>query len=283
MTDRNIELTELIIEPGRTEKNYWKDIWQYRELFYILSWRDIKVRYKQTVVGAAWGVIRPLLTMIVFTFVFGKLANLSDKHSLVPYGIVVFAGLLPWQFFSTALTEASNSLIGNSNLISKIYFPRMIIPASSIITSLVDFGISFALMILLMFFYKYAPPVRILFLPLFVILAFLMSFGIGLYVTALNVKFRDVRYIIPFVVQFGIYITPVGYSSQIIAQKYSETARFWFSLNPMVGVIDGFRWCIAGEPMYWPGFFASVVVILAFCVIGIRYFRRTEKTFADNI
>jgi lipopolysaccharide transport system permease protein len=275
-------MDELIIEPGRVEKNYWRDIWQYRELFYILSWRDIKVRYKQTVVGAAWGIIRPLLTMIVFTFVFGKIANLAVKNG-PPYPIVVFAGLLPWQFFSTALTEASNSMIGNVNLISKVYFPRMIIPASSVITSLVDLGISFGLLLLMMIYYRFTPSIHVIFLPLFVVLAFLISFGVGLFVTALNVKFRDFRYIIPFVIQFGIYITPVGYSSTVITQKYSANARFWFSLNPMVGVIDGFRWCIMGEAMYWPGFLLSIGVMLLFLWLGVWYFRKTEKLFADLI
>jgi lipopolysaccharide transport system permease protein len=220
--------------------------------------------------------------MLIFVFVFGRLANLKGQ-SAAPYAIVVFAGLLPWQFFSNALSEASGSLIGNVNLISKIYFPRLIIPASSIITTLVDFGISFVLLILIMVFYRFVPPIQVLLLPVYLILAFLFSFGIGLYVTALNVKYRDVRYIIPFVVQFGIYITPVGYSSHVIAERYSEKIRFLFSLNPMVGIIDGFRWCILGEPLYWPGQIASVVLIFAFCVIGIRYFRRTERTFADNI
>lgn len=275
-------MEELIIEPGRVEKNYWRDIWQYRELFYILSWRDIKVRYKQTVIGAAWGIIRPLLTMIVFTFVFGKIANLADKNG-PPYPMVVFAGLLPWQFFSTALTEASNSMIGNVGLISKVYFPRMIIPASSVITSLVDLGISFGLLLLMMIYYRFAPSLHVIFLPVFVVLAFLISFGVGLFVTALNVKFRDFRYIIPFVIQFGIYVTPVGYSSAIIAQKYSDRARFWFSLNPMVGVIDGFRWCITGEAMYWPGFFLSLGTMVFFLWLGVWYFRKTEKLFADLI
>jgi lipopolysaccharide transport system permease protein len=275
-------MDELIIEPGRIEKNYWRDIWQYRELFYILSWRDIKVRYKQTVVGAAWGIIRPLLTMLVFTFVFGKVANLAVKNG-PPYPIVVFAGLLPWQFFSAALDAASNSMIGNVNLISKVYFPRMIVPASSVITSLVDLGISFGLLALMMLYYRFIPPIQVIFLPLFVLLAFLISFGVGLFVTALNVRFRDFRYIIPFVIQFGIYVTPVGYSSTVIAQKYSDQTRFWFSLNPMVGVIDGFRCCIVGEPMYWPGFFLSLGVMLFFLWLGIWYFRKTEKSFADLI
>ncbi|AXY77091.1 ABC transporter permease [Paraflavitalea soli] len=273
---------ELIIEPGRSEKNYWKDLWRYRELFYILSWRDIKIRYKQTVIGAAWGVIRPFLTMLVFTFVFGKIANLADKNG-PPYPIIVFAGLLPWQFFSTALSEASNSLIGNANLISKIYFPRMIVPASSIITSLIDFAISFGLLLLAMLYYHYIPPIQILLLPLFIIMVLIIALGVGLYVTALNVKYRDFRYIIPFIVQFGLYITPVGYSSQKIAQMYGEQARFWFSINPLAGIIDGFRWCIVGEPMYWPGFFLSWGLMLFFLWLGITYFRKTEKSFADNI
>ena len=275
-------MDELIIEPGRVEKNYWRDVWQYRELFYILSWRDIKVRYKQTVVGAAWGIIRPFLTMVIFTFVFGKVANLAVKNG-PPYPIIVFAGLLPWQFFSAALTESSNNMIGNVGLISKVYFPRMIIPASSVITSLVDLGISFGLLALMMLYYRFIPPIQVIFLPLFVLLAFLISFGVGLFVTALNVRFRDFRYIIPFVIQFGIYVTPVGYSSAVIAQKYSDRTRFWFSLNPMVGVIDGFRWCIIGEPMYWPGFFLSLGVMLFFLWLGIWYFRKTEKSFADLI
>lgn len=274
---------ELIIESGRTEKNYWKDIWNYRELFYILSWRDIKVRYKQTVIGAAWGVIRPLLTMIIFTFVFGKLGNLENANSNVPYPILVFAGLLPWQFFAASLSEASNSLIGNSNLITKVYFPRVIIPASSIIVNLVDLAISFVLLLLIMAIFKYVPPVQIVLLPLYVILAFMISFGAGLYITALNVKYRDFRYIIPFIVQLGIYVTPVGYSSSVIAERYSEQIRFWYSLNPMVGVIDGFRWCITGEPIYWPGFLMSIGVTCFFMWLGIRYFRKTEKSFADNI
>jgi lipopolysaccharide transport system permease protein len=232
--------------------------------------------------GAAWGVIRPLLTMLVFTFVFGKLGNL-DQKSLAPYPIIVFAGLLPWQFFSTALAEASNSLVGNSNLITKIYFPRVIIPASAIIVSLIDFGISFVLLLLMMLFFRFIPPVNVLLLPVFVLMTFMISFGVGVYMTALNVKYRDFRYIIPFIVQFGIYITPVGYSSTVITQKYSGQARFWYSLNPMVGVIDGFRWCITGEPLYWPGFILSLVITLIFVWIGLFYFRKTEKSFADNI
>jgi lipopolysaccharide transport system permease protein len=220
--------------------------------------------------------------MLVFTFVFGRIAGLAQKSG-PPYPVIVFAGLLPWQFFSAALSEASNSLIGNTNLITKIYFPRLIIPASAIIVSFVDFAISFGLLLLVMLFYSYLPPVQIFLLPVFIILAFLVAFGAGLYITALNVKYRDFRYIIPFIVQFGIYITPVGYSSVVIAEKYSQQVRLLYSLNPVVGVIDGFRWCITGEPIYWPGLLLSSIVALFFVWLGIRYFRKTEKSFADNI
>ena len=270
----------LVIEAGRTEKNYWKDLWLYRELFYILSWRDIKVRYKQTVIGAAWAVLRPLLTMIIFTFVFGKVANMAQGET-APYAIIVLAALLPWQFFSTALSEASNSLISNTNLVSKVYFPRLIIPASSVITSFVDFGISFILLIGLMVYYQFVPSWNIIFLPIFVIISFLVSFGIGLYLTALNVKYRDFRYIVPFIVQFGLFISPVGFSSTKVPQEW----RLLYSLNPMVGIIDGFRWCILGNnaSIYWPSLYMSLIVTVVFMIIGIWYFRKTEKSFADNI
>ncbi len=273
-----MQTNRIIIEPGRTEKNYWKDLWVFRELFYILSWRDIKVRYKQTVIGAAWSIIRPLLTTIIFTVVFSRVAKLSAPQG-TPYAVMVFAGMLPWQFFANALGEASNSLISNSNLVSKVYFPRMIIPASSVITSLVDFGISFLLLIGMMAFYQFIPDIKILLLPLFTLLALIAAFGVGLYITALNVKYRDFRYIIPFIIQIGLYITPVGFSSSIVPAQW----RFWYSLNPMVGVVDGFRWCILNEPLYWPGFLASIAITLIFLGMGIFYFRKTEKSFADNI
>jgi lipopolysaccharide transport system permease protein len=279
MTELVRNMEELIIEPGRSEKNYWNDLWRYRELFYILSWRDIKVRYKQTVFGAAWSILRPLLTMIIFTVLFGRIAKLPPEGS-APYAIMVYAAMLPWQFFANSLSESSNSLVGNTNLITKIYFPRMIIPVSSVIVSLVDFAISFGLMLLLFAWYHFLPSWQIVFLPFFIILAFLASFGIGLYITALNVKYRDFRYIIPFIVQFGLYVSPVGFSSSVVPAKW----RLPYSLNPIVGVIDGFRWCILGEKtMYWPGFLISCAVIAICCVVGIRYFRKTEKTFADNI
>jgi len=274
-----MSINKITIEPGRTEKNYWKDLWVFRELFYILSWRDIKVRYKQTVLGAAWSIIRPLLTTLIFTVVFNRVAKLHSPGD-VPYVLLVFTGMLPWQFFSTALNEASNSLIGNMNLISKVYFPRLIIPVSSIMTSLVDFFVTFAILIIMFFYYRFVPDIRILFLPVFIVLALLASLGIGLFITALNVKYRDFRYIIPFVIQIGLYITPVGFTSSIVPAKW----KLLYSLNPIVGIIDGFRWSILGEEqLYIPGIIASIVVITSFLFLGIWYFRRTEKSFADNI
>lgn len=270
---------KLIIEPGRSEQNYWRDLWTYRELFYILSWRDIKVRYKQTVLGAAWSILRPLLTAIIFTVVFNKVAKLPSPGA-VPYAILVMTGLLPWQFFSTALTEASNSLIGSTNLISKVYFPRLIIPASSIMTSLVDFAITFVILLMMMAFYQVVPDIKIVLLPFFILLSFLSSLGTGLLITALNVKYRDFRYIIPFLVQIGLYITPVGFTSSIVPQQY----QLLYNLNPMVAVVDGFRWCIIGqEKLYIPGLLMSIGVTLLFLFLGIWYFRKTEKSFADTI
>jgi len=270
---------KIIIEAGSTELNYWKDIWRYRELFYFLAWRDILVRYKQTAIGVAWALIRPFLTMVVFTVVFGKLAKLPSEG--VPYPIMVFAAMLPWQFFSSALSEASISLIGNANLISKVYFPRLIIPASSVITSFVDFLISALILIGLMVWYQFIPSWRLLTLPFFIAVVIAVSIGVGLWLTALNVKYRDFRYIVPFIVQFGLYLSPVGFSSSIVPDRW----RLLYSLNPMVGVIDGFRWAILGGDVkiYWPGFFLSLVLVFVLFVIGIWYFRKTEKTFADVI
>lgn len=270
--------SELIIEAGASEKNYWKDLWRYRELFYILSWRDLKVRYKQTVIGAAWSIIRPVLTTIIFTFVFSRLARMQAPMQ-TPYALMVFAGMLPWQFFANALGEASMSLIGNVNLITKVYFPRMIIPASSVITSLADLAISLGILVVMLVIYRFVPSWHIIFLPLFILVAFLTAFGVGLYVTALNVKYRDFRYIIPFIVQFGLYVTPVGFNSNIIPKKWILV----FSLNPMVGVVDGFRWSILGEPLNVSSFAVSIAVAMIFLLVGVRYFRKTEKSFADNI
>ena len=270
---------DLVIEAGRTEKNYWKDLWRYRELFYFLAWRDILVRYKQTVIGVAWALLRPLLTMIVFTIVFGKLAKLPSGN--VPYPIFVFAALLPWQFFSSAFSEASSSLIGHSNMISKIYFPRLVVPTSAVIVSFVDFLISGAILAVLMLLYGFAPSVRILTLPLFILLAFGAAMGAGLWIAALNVKYRDFRYVVPFVVQFGLYISPVGFSSSIVPERW----RLVYSLNPLVGIIDGFRWALLSDntQFSWTSVILSGVIVVLLCYTGIFYFRNTEKTFADVI
>lgn len=270
----------ITIEAGRAERHYWQDIWRYRELFYVLSWRDITVKYKQTVIGIAWAVIRPILTMVVFTVIFGKVAKLPTEGS-APYAIMVYAAMLPWQFFASSLSECSNSLVDNTNLITKVYFPRLIIPASTVVTNLVDFFISFTILIILMAYYQYLPTPRILLLPVFLLIAFFTSFGVGLFLTSLNVKFRDFRYIIPFIVQFGLYISPVGFSSTVIPEKY----RLLYSLNPMVGVIDGFRWAILGgdSMIYWPGFLISLSITVFFVFIGVFFFRKMERSFADII
>lgn len=270
----------LVLEAGRVEKNYWTDLWRYRELFLILAWRDISVRYKQTVIGVAWAILRPFLTMVVFTVIFGRLAGLPSDGT-TPYALLVFAGMLPWTLFATALGEASNSLIGNERLISKVYFPRIIIPSASVVTSFVDFLISFAMLVALMIFYRFVPGWNILLLPLFLLLALLASLGPGLWITALNVKYRDFRYIIPFVVQFGLYISPVGFSSNVVPEQW----RLLYSLNPMVGVIDGFRWAILGgeSQIYWPGFALSLIVVGFFLWLGVTSFRKMERTFADLI
>jgi lipopolysaccharide transport system permease protein len=268
-----------VVEAGQIERHYWKDLWRYRELFYFLAWRDILVRYKQTTIGVAWALLRPLLTMIVFALVFSNIAKLPSDG--VPYPILVFAALLPWQFFSSAFVEAGNSLLSNASMISKVYFPRLVIPASAVIVSLVDFLISCAILVLVLLWYGYMPDWHILTLPLFTFVVFAAAMGSGIWVAALNVKYRDFRYIIPFVVQLALYISPVGFSSSIVPGRW----RLIYSLNPIVGVIDGFRWAILGgsPPLYWPGFFISISLVILSLLTGIYYFRKTEKSFADVI
>jgi len=270
----------IILEAGRRERHYWLDLWRYRELFRVLAWRDLSVRYKQTVIGVIWAVIRPVLTMLVFTIIFGKIAQLPTGGT-APYALMVFAGILPWTFFSTGLSEASNSLINNANLISKVYFPRLIVPTATVVVALVDFLISFCVLVVLMAWYQFLPNWRILVLPAFVLLAFCATVGPALWITALNVKYRDFRYVIPFIVQFGLYVSPVGFSSSVVPEQW----RLLYSLNPMVGVIDGFRWCILGEQssLYLPGLAASAIVPGFFLWIGIRQFRKMERGFADII
>jgi lipopolysaccharide transport system permease protein len=268
----------IVLKAGSADRHYWSDVWHYRELFAILAWRDVAVRYKQTVIGVAWAVVRPFLTMLIFTLVFSRLAKLPSDGT-VPYPILVFAGMLPWFLFSSILGEASLSLVGNANLIGKVYFPRIIIPASAAVVALVDFGINLLLMFALMLCFGFWPDWKIMFLPGFVALATLASLGPALFITALNVKYRDFRYIIPFMMQFGVYVSPVGFSSAVVPERW----RLIYSLNPVVGVIDGFRWCLLGgeSPLYVPGFLLSLAIVAFLLWLGIHYFRRTERTFAD--
>jgi lipopolysaccharide transport system permease protein len=268
-----------ILEPGRASRRYWADLWDYRELFYFLSWRDVLVRYKQTAIGVAWSVLRPLLTMVVFTVVFGRFAKLPSAG--VPYALLVYAGMLPWQFFASALSDGSSSLLDNANLLSKVYFPRLIIPASCVIVSLVDFAISLGIYAALMLWFGVLPDAKVLLLPLFLLLALAAALGGGLWLSAFNVKYRDFRYVVPFLVQFGLYVSPVGFSSSVVPAAW----RPFYFLNPMAGVIDGFRWALLGgaHALYLPGLLISTAVALALFASGFAYFRRTERTFADVI
>lgn len=270
----------IVIEAGRSERHYWQDLWRYRELFRVLAWRDLSVRYKQTVIGVLWALIRPLLTMLVFTVIFGRIANLPTVGN-APYSLMVFAGILPWTFFSSGLSEASNSLINNERLISKVYFPRVIIPIATIVVAFVDFLVSFCILLVLMGWYRFSPDWRIFALPIFILMTFLASVGPALWIASLNVKYRDFRYVIPFIVQFGLYVSPVGFSSSVIPDRW----RLLYSINPMVGVIDGFRWCIlrGQSELYAPTLLVSIAVIAFFLWFGIREFRKTEKSFADLI
>lgn len=275
---RNL-MQEMLIQAGHTERNYWRDVWRFRELFYFLAWRDVLVRYKQTVLGVTWALLQPFLTMLVFTLVFGRLAKLPSHGA--PYPVFVFAALLPWQFFSRALSESSTSLITNTNLISKVYFPRLIVPMGTIVVALVDFLIAFAILAGLMAWYSYWPAPRMLLLFLLIPAAVAVAVGPGLLIAALNVRFRDFRYVVPFIVQLGMYISPVGFSTDIVPDKW----KLLYSLNPMVGLIDAFRWVIVGpgSPVYLPSLYISGVMIVVMLALGIWYFRKTERTFADII
>jgi lipopolysaccharide transport system permease protein len=275
--------TEIIIEPGRGDLNYWADLWRYRELFAILAWRDISVRYKQTTLGVLWALIPPLLTMIIMTVIFGKVADLPTQGS-APYAILVFAGLLPWQLFANALGGSGGSLLGSTHLISKVYFPRLIIPGAALTVSLVDFAVSLAIFAALMAWYQFLPSLQILFLPFFLLLAVLAALGPGLLLTSLTVTYRDFRFILPFIIQFGLYASPVGFSSDVVRAKIGESAYLVYALNPMVGVIEGFRWCLLGQRAF-PTFelALSIATTAIFLYLGIWIFRKTERTFADVI
>jgi lipopolysaccharide transport system permease protein len=269
---------ELVLEAGGSERHYWRDLWNFRELFAILAWRDLAVRYKQTAIGVAWAFIRPVLTVLIFTVLFSRVAKLPAEGR-APYPVMVFAGMLPWFLFSTILSEASVSLVTNANLIGKVYFPRLIVPSATVGVALVDFGITFILLLAMMLKYGFLPDWRVALLPFFIVLAMVVSFGPALYMTALNVKYRDFRYLIPFILQLGLYISPVGFSSGVVPAKW----RVFYSLNPVVGVIDGFRWCLlrGQSRLYLPGFYLSLAIATAFLVLGIAYFRRAERDFAD--
>jgi lipopolysaccharide transport system permease protein len=275
---------ELVIEPNSGFRNYWHDLWRYRELFYILAWRDVAVRYKQTVAGAAWAIVQPLMSMVIMTVIFGKIAGLPSEGG-APYPVMVFAAMLPWQFFSNSLSSASGSIVSNANLISKVYFPRLIIPTSSVVVSFVDFAVAGSVLFAMMGWFQFWPTWRVVTLPLFVVLAILAALGPGLIITALTVRYRDFRFIIPFIVQFGLYVSPVAYSSSVVREKLGEPLFMLYSLNPMVGVIDGFRWALLGgeSTLYLPGFLTSVFLTSVLCFMGLRYFRSTERVFADLI
>jgi lipopolysaccharide transport system permease protein len=270
----------IVLKRNASDRHYWFDLWRYRELFYVLAWRDVSVRYKQTVLGVLWVLIQPLVTLAVFTFVFGKVANLPSDGG-VPYSIMVCAGLLPWQFFSTAFVNSSGSIVGNATLVTKVYFPRIIIPAASIVVAVVDFVIAIIIIAALLLYYKITPSLALFYLaPLCIIMACLFSLGAGLMMAALNVRYRDVRYIIPFIVQVGLYLSPVGFSVSLVPEQY----RWAYYLNPMASVIDGFRSSIIpGAVFDVVGFATGWVVTFVFLFLGVRLFRRTEKSFADVI
>lgn len=280
LTSSKLGEFDLVIEPNKTTADFMLELLKFRELFYFMAWRDILVRYKQTVIGVAWSVIRPLLSMIIFTVIFGRVAKLPTEGT-APYPIMVFSALLPWQYFATSMQSSAESLIRAEHMVSKIYFPRLILPTSAVMVSAVDFLISLGLLCVLMLVYRFAPSPYIVLLPVFFLPATLAALGVGYWVSAISVKYRDFRHIMPFCVQFGLYVSPVGFSSSVIPDRW----RLLYSLNPMVGVIDGFRWCIQGTAvsLYMPGFIISIVTSSLVFYFGLRYFRKTERSFADFI
>jgi lipopolysaccharide transport system permease protein len=274
------DIDEILIEPGKNIRGYWRELVSYRELFFFLIWRDILVRYKQTVLGVVWSLVRPVMTMVVFTVVFGRFATFPSEGG-APYPVLVFSALLPWQLFAGALSDSSNSLIGNSSLIAKVYFPRLLIPFSAVLISLVDFLISFVLLAAMMLWYGCVPGWRVVALPFFLLLALMVALSIGLWTSALTVRYRDFRFIVPFALQIGLFLSPVGFSSRIVPEGW----RWLYSLNPMVAVIDGFRWALLRDapPIYTPGLVNAVGITFLLASTGMWYFRRTERRFADVI
>lgn len=277
MTETQKEV--LILEAGRANKSYWRDVFRYRDLFFVLARRDISVRYKQTLIGVLWAVLRPLLTMLVFAFIFGRIAKLPSEG--VPYSLLVFSAMLPWFFFSSSVNESSSSLIANANLLSKVFFPRILVPASAVLVAAVDFLIALILLAGMMAYFGITPSWRLLTLPFFLLIAFVAALGLGLWFSTLNVRYRDFQFIVPFFLQFGLYISPVGFVSTVIPEKLAVL----YALNPMVGVIDGFRWAILGEgfELRWNVLLISIATSTIFLMSGIAFFRRFERSFADVI
>jgi len=268
----------LVIEANRTGMLYFRDFWNYRELFFTLAWRDIVVRYKQTIVGLLWTILRPLATMAVFTVVFGKIAKLPSDAG-VPYVLMVFAGMLPWQFISGTITTGSDALVGNQGLISKVYFPRIIIPTARIIMALVELLINSVIFTLLMVWFRQVPSWQIVFLPLFLLMAILLALGATYFISSLNVKYRDFQFVVPFVVQFGLYVSPIGFSSAVVPEKW----RLAYACNPVVGIVDGVRWCLFNSPLMPESVISAAVVSVVFFLFGIWFFRKMESEFADFI
>jgi lipopolysaccharide transport system permease protein len=270
----------LVLEAGRADRQYWRDLWRYRELFLILAWRDVAVRYKQTLIGVAWAFVRPFMTMVVFTIVFGKIAKLPTEGD-TPYAVMVLAGLLPWTLVSSILSDASSSVVGSSQLITKVYFPRLIVPLATVVVALIDFLVSLVILAGVMAWYGVVPGWQILLLPFFVLLAVVVAIGPAVWMAATIVKYRDFRFVLPFIIQVGLYVSPVGFSAKVVPDQW----LLLYSINPMVGIIDGFRWCILGgvSPLYLPGFAISLVVAAGMMWYGIHTFRRTERGFADMI
>jgi lipopolysaccharide transport system permease protein len=270
----------LILEAGRADRRYWGDLWRYRELFFILAWRDVALRYKQTVIGLAWAFVRPFMTMVVFTVIFGHIAKLPTEGT-APYAVLVLAGLLPWTLVSSIFSDGANNVLGNSHLVSKVYFPRLIIPLAPVVVGLIDFVVSLVILFGVMAWYGVAPDWHILLLPVFTALAVLVAIGPAMWAAATVVKYRDFRFVIPFAIQIGLYVSPVGFSAKIVPAEW----KLLYSLNPMVGVIDGFRWAILGgdSPLYLPGFALSLLITAGMLWLGIRTFRNTERGFADVI
>jgi lipopolysaccharide transport system permease protein len=269
----------VIIEAGRSNAHYWRDLWRYRELLYFIARRDIAVRYKQTVLGIAWAVLRPLAAMVVFTLIFGRIAKLPSDGA--PYSLLVFTGMVPWFFFAAALSESSNSLLANANLLTKVYFPRLLVPVAALGAPLVDLLVGIVLLVLLMLWLGYPPNLRMFALPAFMLLAYCAALGLGLWFAALNIQYRDFQFVVPFLIQFGLFASPIGYSSKLIPEQW----RLLFSLNPMVSVIDGFRWALLGEPFsfHLDALFFSGLLTAIVLAGGLWFFRRTERALADVI